>query len=369
MLIKSNYKMLLALIPIIFLILSCADDENIKEIIRPVRAEQVFSSGGERLRTFSGIVQSGKESKLSFKVSGTVQDLRVEIGSKVRTGQLLIQLEPTDYEIRVKEAENARDLARAAEVQAESNYERVRALYENRSASKSALDAARAAYESAHEQDNIAKKRRKLANNQLEYASLKAPSIGAISSIMCEENENVQAGQPVLVLTSGSDLEVKIAMPEVLISQIREGDDVLVTMDAIKNKKLRAKISEVGVASTTYTTTYPVMVRFIDTDPDIRPGMAAEVMITFSAENDRDCYLVPPASVSEDRLGRFVYVIEPGDTGLGIVHKKKVVIGELTPEGLEVLEGLEDGDFLVTAGVSRIQDSLTVRFTKAGEGK
>ena len=56
-----------------------------------------------------------------------------------------MKLDPTDYEIQVKEAENARDLVRATEIQAESNYERVRVLYENRSASKSALDAARAA--------------------------------------------------------------------------------------------------------------------------------------------------------------------------------------------------------------------------------
>jgi len=367
MVIKSNHNSYLILIFMGLILVSCGDKQEITEIIRPVRTEQVFSTGGERVRTFSGIVQSGKESKLSFKVAGTVQKMNLDIGSKVRNGQLLIKLDPTDYEIRVKEAENKRDLARAAEVQAESNYERVRALYENRSASKSALDAARASYESAHEQDNIAKKRRKLAENQLEYTFLKAPAIGAISDIMVEENENVQAGQPVLILTSGSDFEVKIAMPEVLIAKVREGDDVIVTLDATKNKKFKAKISEVGVTSVAYTTTYPVMVRFIETDPDIRSGMAAEVMLTFKALSDRECYMVPPGAVSEDRSGRFVFVVEPADTGFGIVHKKTVVIGELTPDGLEVLEGLQDGDHLVTAGVSRIQDSLKVRFTKPRE--
>ncbi|MDX1701777.1 MAG: efflux RND transporter periplasmic adaptor subunit, partial [Melioribacteraceae bacterium] len=220
---RSNYRFYLVCVLTTILILACGDDDEISEIIRPVRTEQVFSTGGKTTRTFSGTVQSGKESKLSFKVAGTVQDLQVEIGSKVRKGELLIQLDPTDYEIRVKEAENARDLARASEIQAASNYERVRMLYETRSASKSSLDAARAAYESAHEQDNIAKKRRKLTRNQLEYTSLRAPANGAISDIMCEENENVQAGQPVLILTSGTDLEVKIAMPEVLISRVTEG--------------------------------------------------------------------------------------------------------------------------------------------------
>jgi len=348
---------------------SCREKEEIKEVIRPVRTEQVFASGGERIRTFSGVVQAGTESNLSFKVPGTVQKIHVDIGTKVQAGRLLIKLDPTDYEIQVKEAENARDLARAAEVQAESNYNRIRALYESRSASKSSLDAARAAYESAHEQDNIAKKRRKLARNQLEYTSLTAPVSGAVSDVLIEENENAAAGQPVLILTSGSDLEVKIAMPEVLIAQIREGDDVLISLDAVKGREFKAKVTEVGVASTAYATTYPVMVKFIESSPDIRPGMAAEVMFTFKSESSRECYVVPPAAVSEDRLGRFVYIVEPAEDGFGIVHKTPVEIGGLTPDGLEILEGLKDGNYLVTAGVSRIQDSLKVRFNKPGELK
>jgi RND family efflux transporter MFP subunit len=366
---KSKSFSYLLLLLVVLILVSCKEKEKITEVIRPVRTEQVFSTGGERIRTFSGLVQAGTESNLSFKVPGTVQKVNVEIGSKVSTGQLLIQLDPTDYDIQVKETENARDLARAAEIQAESNYERMRALYENRSASRSALDAARAAYESAHEQDNIAKKRRKLARNQLEYTSLKAPAAGAVSDVMVEENENVQSGQSVLILTSGSDLEVKIAIPEVLIAQIKEGDEVTIVLDAIKGKEFKAMITEVGVASTAYATTYPVMVRFAETDPDIRPGMAAEVMFTFKSERDQECYLVPPAAVSEDRLGRFVYIVEPAEKGFGIVQKKPVEIGELTPDGLEVLKGIEDGDYLVTAGVSRIQDSLKVRFDKPGDQK
>jgi RND family efflux transporter MFP subunit len=351
----------------IFLIFSCGEEQKVEEIIRPVRTQQVFSNGGARVRTFSGLVKAGSESKLSFKVAGTVQDIFVEIGSKVRAGDILIKLDDTDYEIQAKEAENARDLARANEIQAKANYDRIRALYESRSASKSALDAARAAYESAHEQDNIAKKRRKLERNKLEYTELKAPVDGAISEIRVEENENVQMGQPVVVLTSGSDLEVKIAIPEILIALIQEGDDVTVFLDAVPDRTFKAKVTEVGVASTAYSTTYPVVVRLIETDPDIRPGMAAEVSIAFDATSDRDFFIVPPVSVAEDRLGRYVFIVEPADSGLGLVIKKQVEIGELRPEGLEIFKGITDGDFLVTAGVSKIQDSLIVSFTRPGE--
>ena len=81
----------------------------------------------------------------------------------------------------------SRDLARAQEIQALANYERVQALYENNNASVSQLDAARAAYESAHEQDNIAKKRRKLTERQLGYTTLRAPRSGAISDVLIDQ--------------------------------------------------------------------------------------------------------------------------------------------------------------------------------------
>ena len=78
---------------------SCKDDQAEVEIIRPVRTEQVFSTGGTRVRTFSGVLKSGSESKLSFKVPGTVQEVAVDIGSRVRKGNILARLDPTDYEI------------------------------------------------------------------------------------------------------------------------------------------------------------------------------------------------------------------------------------------------------------------------------
>ena len=120
-----RHRYVLISIGLVFLY-SCQENESIEEIVRPVRTAQIFSSGGARVRTFSGLVKSGSESRLSFKVSGTVQNITVEIGSKVRAGDILISLDPTDYDIQLKQAENQRDLARASEVQTKASYERVR---------------------------------------------------------------------------------------------------------------------------------------------------------------------------------------------------------------------------------------------------
>ena len=347
-------------------LISCKKEEAPKEVLRPVRYQQIYSTGGSRVRTFSGVAKAGTESKLSFKVAGTVEIVAVKVGDKVKTGQLLSQMDPVDYELKAKEAEAGRDQARALEIQAKANYERVQSLYENRNASKADLDAARANFESAHEQDNILKKRRNLARRQLEYTKLTAPVSGAISEVRVEANENVNSGQTMFVLTSGSQLEVEVAIPEILISQIRQGQSVMALFDAITGKNFKATVTEVGVAATGFATTYPVIVHLDETHPDIRSGMAVEVSFSFKATSQKVRFVVPPFSVSEDSDGRFVFVVEAGEENIGLIKKKTVELGDLTDDGLEVLEGLKDGDYLVTAGVSRILDGQKVKFEIVG---
>jgi multidrug efflux pump subunit AcrA (membrane-fusion protein) len=89
--------------------------------------------------------------------------------------------------------------------------------------------------------------------------------------------------------------------------------------------------------------------------------MAAEVTFTFGADDGRSRTWVPAVAVGEDRSGRFVFVAVPSGDGLAKTSRCPVTIGDLTEEGIEVLEGLSDGDLIVTAGVTRIQDDQTVR--------
>ena len=120
-----------------------------EESLRPVRFEQVFSTGGNRFRTFSGVAQAAMESNLSFRVAGKIEQVAVSLGNKVRAGQLIARLDPMDYEFRAQEADAALKRAEAEARRSTSDYSRVRALYENRNASRNDLDAARAADESA----------------------------------------------------------------------------------------------------------------------------------------------------------------------------------------------------------------------------
>ena len=330
--------------------------------IRPVRTEHVYATGGGRVRSFSGSARAAVESRLSFKLPGTIRSLLVEVGDKVKVGQLIAELDDEDYRLQAQEAEAGLASAEAQAVNAEANYDRVQSLYENRNASKNDLDAARAGAISARQNVNSIAKRLELARVTLGYTRLKAQFDGSIADVPVESNENVGAGQPVVLLTSGGRLEVEVAIPEQLIVEVREGDEVAVRFDAIEGRTFGARVTEVGVVSTGAATTFPVTVRLDKEDSDFRPGMAAEVDLRFGGRGDRDRIYVPSVAVGEDRQGeRFVFVVED-DGGTMHAQRRGVAIGTLGDEGLiEIQEGLADGELVVTAGVSRITDGQEVR--------
>jgi len=366
--IVKNFINLVYLTLLALIFQSCAEKEEAEPVLRPVRYQSVYSTGGGRTRSFSGVARAGIRSRLSFKVGGTIQKINVQVGDKVKPNQLIAELDPTDYRLQVQQAEASLESARAQERNARANYERISQLYERRNASRNDLDAARAASESAVAQVRAAEKQLDLARSQLSYTRLTAPVSGGIAMVDVEVNENVQPGQTIVELTSSSEIEVRVAVPGILIARIREGDKVQVYFDAKPGKVFPATVTEVGVAATEFATTFPVTVKLDVSDPDVRPGMAAEVNFKFGSEGQPARIIVPSVAIAEDDEGRFVFVVEEtNESNVGVVKRKPVSIGDLTDEGIEVYDGLEEGEKLVTAGVSKLADGQKVKLLTARE--
>lgn len=330
------------------------------ELIRPVRYQTVTSSSGLRTRVFSGTAKSALKSNLSFRVAGTVSLVGVKVGDTVLKGQRLAALDSKDYMLQVQEAEAGLEQGRAQALNASSNYLRIRKLYENDTVSKSDLDNARAAYDSAQAQVRSIEKKLELARSRSSYTDLTAPFTGAVSQVLVDENENVAAGQPVLVLSSESTPEVQVAIPEVLISRIVEGAPVTVRFDAIPGETFKGRVTEVGVAATRFATTYPVTLAIEKNDSLIKPGMAANVSFVFDSDQ-KAAFFVPSHCVGEEKGRRFVYLVIPTDKALGTVKRVNVDTGELVSDGLEITSGLMENDRVITAGISHLEAGMTVR--------
>lgn len=351
---------------IVILVCACGPEEAITQPeIRPVRAEIVSPSGSQRARTYSGTFRAGLESKLSFRVPGRVEHLPASVGQTVAPGSLLAQLDSRDYDLQVQEARASLTRALASKRNTDAERDRVRELYENDNASLSQWDQARAVAESAAAQVESLQKRLELAQLQLDYTRLTAPVAGSIATVEVEVNENVLAGKPIVTLSSSSNTEVAVDLPAGVITAIREDSEVVVECDALPGKEFEAFVTEVGVAASG-PTTFPVTVQLKTADDRIRPGMAAEV--TFQLETpdpESDRILVPAVAVGEDRDGRFVFLAEPTSEGRAIARRRPVTVGDLVTDGerdlIEVIDGLGEGDIIVTAGVRRLEDGRLVR--------
>lgn len=330
------------------------------EHLRPVRWQTIDDASSGRTRVFAGVTRAGQEIALSFKVGGTIEQLAVNVGTRVEAGAPIATLDDSDYRLQVREAEASLGQAEASLRNARAQYDRVESLYEADNASLSELESARAAFETAEAAVEAGRNGLELARRQLEYTRLNAPTGGAIASTPAEIGENVRAGQEIALLTAGEQSEVKIALPGQLVSGVSVGDAATVTINGLDDREFAALVTEVGVAATGGGSTYPVVVRLDQADGAVLSGMSAEVALTFRREGGERVILVPASAIGEDKDGRFAFLLRDVRDGQGRVERVSVTTGDLTNQGLEVLAGLAPGDKLITAGVHRIHDGLTV---------
>lgn len=347
----------------LLLALGCEKDfeQPEPEPIRPVRVQRVTASGGADVRLFAGRIKAGTETKLSFKTGGTVTKLRAKVGDRIEKGQTVATLEALDQSLQVQSAQASVAQIHAQLANAKAQYGRVKALYENNNATRSDLDTARTTVASAEASLQAASKQVQLAQSQAGKTVLKSPVTGVVATVSVEAGENVNPGQPVLVLNSGGQVEVEAPVPETLISKVSVGMPATVRVDALGGKRLPASVSEVAVTPGQTATTYPVTATLAEEDQAVRPGMAAQLELSFGEASEQRAIYVNPKAVGEDRSGRFVFVAVPQDEGLGTVKKKQVVVGKIGSRGLGIERGLEAGEWLVTAGISHLVDGKQVR--------
>ena len=332
--------------------------------VRPVKTITILPAGEGLARTFSGAVRAGQEAQLAFRVGGKVERILVEVGDEVRAEELLAALDRRDYELAVRNTESNLASAQAAARKSESGYGRAKALYENSNISKDDLEQAEAQRNSDRAQAEALQSQLDQARAQLSDTELKAPFAGAVSKKEIEPFENVAAGQPVLFLVDPRALEVRLGLPENLIARVRKGEKVSVALESFPGRSFAGAVSEVGVALDSGTGTYPLTVALEAPGADVRPGMAAEVTLRFGFQGKRGI-VVPTTALVEDirTLERSVWVVEGG-----AARKRPVTIGELVADGVEIVEGLREGEMVVVAGAHRLEEGQPVRPLPSNDG-
>ena len=153
---------------------------------------------------------------------------------------------------------------------------------------------------------------------------------------------------------------MEVGVPEGHIARIRNGDPVRVRFSALPGVEFAARVREISWALDA-SSTYPVRVRLDAPSPSIRPGMAGDAEFRFGTGGPADPLVVPVKAVGEDAAGRYVFVIEGVDNGVGNVQRRPVRIGSLLADGFAVEEGLAEGERVATAGLGSLMNGMKVR--------
>ncbi|MFB6273847.1 MAG: efflux RND transporter periplasmic adaptor subunit [Salinibacter sp.] len=356
----------LPLLATLLLLTGCSAEQSgpASPTVRTVQTAPIQSRAEASARSFTGTLRAPLETNLSFRVAGTVTDVRVDVGSAVEEGDLLARLDAEDYRLRMESARASYRQDKAAAENARSELRRIKALYANDNASLSAYDRARTQYETATNKAKAAKRQLDLARKRLGYTRLTAPASGTIAAKRVEEGETLGVGQPVVRLAAGKRLEVQV--PENFITQIEVGQSASDTVTALRGTPVPATVTEVASAPAGRRPTYPVVVTLNNSVPALRSGMTARVQFDLGSDGG---LVVPAEAVGEDPDGRFVYVVDrhAGPDSLaadGRVARRAVTTGDLTPSGLVVTSGLQPGDQVVTAGLSMLRDGDPVRISR-----
>lgn len=359
---KYSISTILSLVMTLALIVACGSEEKaVIKLIRPVKYQEVQVYGGDKQRSFSGTSRTDKIIKLSFRSGGIITKFAIKIGQKVKKGQELAVLDNVQARLNYQSALANLNSAESAMNTAKLSLDRSRRLFEKGSIALSNYEAAKNQFTSAKNSYATAKQSVALQQEQIRYGYLVAPETGIIASVVAESEENVSAGQTIATLNAGTAMEISLGLPESVINGVREEMAVEVAFAAIPNTVFKGKVTEVAPAVDANTATYPVRVVLTNPSAAVKSGMAANVNFHLDSQSTTKKQLVVPANaVGEDSNGNFVFVIlQERDTTR--VKKQLVRIGELTPDGFIILEGLTQGEKIATAGLQTLLDGQEVK--------
>lgn len=351
------------LVLVVTSIMLSACSEQIEEVsnLRPVKSMVVLPGGQQRERVFSGTSRSAGETELSFKVAGTVEDIRAEVGDTLGQGDVLATLESDTYQIALEQAQAEVAQANALKRSAEAEYQRIRQLYANDNASRTDLDSALADTESAQASHVAAVRAARLSALELEYTNLISADACAVADIAVEVRENIDAGQRIATASCGSGWEVHIDVPESLIAQFTDGLVGTVRFPSVRDREFRGVVSEVSIG-TSGNSSFPVILTLSAAPISIRTNLAADVSFTFTESNADDDMYVPVSAISQDQTGQFTFVAnETSEEGVWVLEKRKLDVGELTANGFLIIDGITFGERILVAGHSNARDGMLVR--------
>ena len=294
-----------------------------------------------------GSLKSVQGVMLRPESSGRISRLGFADGARVVKGQLLVQLDDTLQQAQIKQAEAQASIAR-------TNLQRSRELQAQGFVSQSAVDQNAAALQVADAQ--VA-----LAQAQAQRMRVLAPFNGTAGLRAVDVGDYVKDGADIVNIEDLSSLTVQFALPERYIDRLRAGQAVELSVDAMPGRSFKGRVQAVDSQVDANGRALQVLAQVANPGTLLRPGMFARPRVVFSVRES--AVVVPEEALVPVGAKRFVFKVVDGADGKKTAQRVEAKIGLRLPGKVEILEGIQAGDTVVTAGHGRLLrgDSVPVR--------
>lgn len=335
---------IICLLPIGYLLLACQKPAEPPPPPRPALVTIVGTTSANNGMVLVGEVKSRYESNQAFRIDGKIIERKVEVGSVVKKGQVLVRLDASDTSLNAAAALADVRAAEANRALAQSEVNRQRLLVDKKFISQSSLDKYEAQLKTADALVNQAKAQAASSNNQSRYTALVADRDGVITQIHAEPGQVVKAGNMIAQIVDTKHIEVLVAVPESRMAKLKVGDAVAVKLWAAQAKTYQGKVREIAPAANSATRAFDVRVTIADADEAVKLGMTAGVSFGESKSAE---IIIPSAALTQVDGKTSVWVINKD----GVANPKVVTAGQYSEAGIAITSGLQAGEMVAIAGV------------------
>lgn len=314
-----------------------------------VKVNQIETNDKSPFLSVSGKIQATNSADLSTRMMGYVDKVNVNVGDKVRKGQLLVSINNTDLQAKKAQVNAGITEATAAFNNAQKDYNRFKNLFANNSASQKELDDMTANFEMAKARLESANQMKNEVNAQFAYSNITAPFNGIITGKNVKVGDMANPGMPLISIETPGNFEVMAMVPETEISEIKTGTMVDVLVKSI-NQTIKGKVSEVSTSAKNTGGQYLVKIDLDKTDANILSGMFVTVQFPVERKAQSPMVLIPTEAIVTNGQLSGVYTVSQSNTAM----LRWLRLGRTFGDEVEVLSGLNTDEAYIVSSEGKL---------------
>jgi len=354
--VKSSLPMALLAISIAAMMAGCSHKPP-PEPLRAVRTVEIRYDKTRETDRYFGSVQARYEVDQAFRVGGKVVSRKVDVGQKVRQGDVLAVLDDIDYKLAVQAAQEQLVAAEAQARQAESDRRRLDALKTDGSVSPSDDEKAQSNAQTTRAVAEADARKLDLARNRLEYTTLRASQDGVITSVKFEVGQVVAEGQPIVSIAKEAEPEIVVNVPEDHVAAFKSSR-YKAWLASAPDQVFDVVLRELSPQAAATTRTFRA--RLKPATPRALPLGATATLVVERPAGENAAAALPAAAITQSKGKPAVWVVRrEGTDGVGKVDLMPVAVHGYHNDDV-LVSGPSAGELVVAAGVQKMAPGLKV---------